>query len=384
MAAALLPATLAATLAGCASPPLAGDSGHAAGASLRFIGEQRLAWRQAFRDTTVGGLSGIDYDPARRTWMLVSDDRSGINPARYYTAALDYDAAAFRSVTLTGVHYFQQPGGGVYPDEAAARQGKGEVPDIEAVRYDPLDGSIWYASEGSRRLGIHPFVRHATADGRHLASMPVPERFRVWPGRQYGVRDNLAFEGISFAPGGRTLWVGMEAPLYQDGGLPTAAAGAVARITQFDREGRVLAQYAYPVDAIPGAAAPGGLSDNGVSEILAIDESHLYVLERAGMQDAGGGFRYHARLFEIGLSGASDIRHIEALQGRDYAPVRKRLVCDLGALPLEQAGNVEGMAWGARLANGNDTLVLVTDDNFKRNELSQLLLFEAVPRAAGR
>ena len=35
-------------------------------ASLRFIGEQRLPWRQQFQDTMVGGLSGIDYDGGQR------------------------------------------------------------------------------------------------------------------------------------------------------------------------------------------------------------------------------------------------------------------------------------------------------------------------------
>jgi hypothetical protein len=49
--------------------------------SLRFIGEQRLPWRQPFQGTVVGGLSGIDYDAANDEWVMISDDRSQINPA---------------------------------------------------------------------------------------------------------------------------------------------------------------------------------------------------------------------------------------------------------------------------------------------------------------
>jgi hypothetical protein len=70
---------------------------------MRFIGEQRLPWRQEFQGTTVGGLSGIDYDAANDEWVMISDDRSQFNPARYYRAKLAYDLQSFKSVQLTGV-----------------------------------------------------------------------------------------------------------------------------------------------------------------------------------------------------------------------------------------------------------------------------------------
>lgn len=367
---------LAGALGACTSLQARQAAVHSAGSSLRFIGEQRLAWRQPFQGTTVGGLSGIDYDPVSGVWVLESDDRSEINPARYYTARLDYDPHTFRSVSLTGVHFFRQADGSTYPGLATLAPGNGEVPDVESIRFDPQDGSIWYASEGSRKLGLQPFVRHATADGAHLGTLPLPQLFKVWPGREDGVRDNLAIEGISFAPDGQSLWVSLESPLYQDGPLPTSDAGAFTRITQLDRTGRVLAQFAYPVDPIPAGASPGRLSDNGVSEILAIDASHLYVLERAGVQSAEGDFHYIPRLYEIDLAGASDVSTFDALLGQAFLPVRKRLVLDISALPLAQIGNIEGIAWGPKLENGSDSLVMVADDNFKRSELGQLLLFE--------
>jgi hypothetical protein len=371
---------LAAALSACANVPMAAMAPrHAPGASLRFIGEQRLAWRQPFEGTIVGGLSGIDYSPRSGRWIMESDDRSEINPARFYTAVLDYDASAFRSVKLTGVHFFRQPDASLYPGTATLATAGGEVPDIETIRYDPTDDSVWYGSEGDRKLGFHPFVRHAAADGRYLGTLPMPEMFRVWPEREYGVRNNLAFEGISFAPDGRSLWLGMEAPLYQDGPLPTTTAGAVARVSRFDRDGVLLAQYAYPVDAIPQPAAPGRLADNGVSEILAVDERHLYAIERSGAQDAAGNFSFHIRLYEMDVAGATDVSRLAALREANYVPARKRLVLDFDTLPLPRIDNIEGMAWGSRLANGHDTLVLVSDDNFNQAEVTQLLLFEVVP-----
>jgi hypothetical protein len=309
---------------------------------------------------------------------MESDDRSAINPARFYTARMDYDGAGFRSVTVTGVHLFRQADGSNYPGvKEFDLQRKGEVPDIEAIRVDPLDGSIWYASEGDRKRGLDPFVRHAQRDGAYLATMPLPAMFRM-SREETGPRDNLAFEGLSFAVDGKSLWASMEAPLYQDGSLPSVSAGALARISRFTRSGELLAQYAYPLDAIPAAPGPGKAADNGVSEILAVSRHTLLVLERSAVQDAEGAYRNYVRVYEMDTAGASDVRGVASLAGAGYRPAAKRLLLDLGTLGI-RIDNLEALSWGRRLANGHDTLMIVSDDNFSKTQVTQFLLFEVIP-----
>src|SRR5438874_2462765 len=97
---------LACLLSACASGVAEQGTPERTAASLRFIGEQRIALKQAYQATVVGGLSGIEYDPKSDTWIMESDDRSDINPARFYTARLNYDVKAFSSVALTGVSFF--------------------------------------------------------------------------------------------------------------------------------------------------------------------------------------------------------------------------------------------------------------------------------------
>src|SRR4051794_17518823 len=82
--------------------------------ALRLIGEQQIPHKQSFEHTTVGGLSGIDYDAATDTWILASDDRSDFEAARFYTATLTYDEHAFSSAALTGVTFFKQQNGKTY------------------------------------------------------------------------------------------------------------------------------------------------------------------------------------------------------------------------------------------------------------------------------
>ncbi|MGF9966019.1 esterase-like activity of phytase family protein [Bacillus rhizoplanae] len=350
--------------------------------SLRFIGEEKIPLNENFEGTTVGGLSGLRYDSKSDTWVMISDDRSSYNPARFYNAKLNYNLHDFHSIQLTGVNFLKQADGSVYPNQIQYITQGGEVPDFESINIDPLDGSIWYTSEGDRSLGLNPFVKHATRDGQYLSTLPLPEIFKVSPTQEIGSRNNLSFEGSTFAPDGKSLWVAMEGPLYQDGPIPTPNSGALSRITQYDRKGNVLGQYAYPVDPIPATPAPGKYADNGVSEILAVNNHELLTVERSGVQGADGTFKNYIRIYEIDLNGASDIRNKDSLQEGKFKPVKKRLILDLNTLGLSKLDNIEGISWGPKLANGNDSLVLVSDNNFNSSQVTQFLAFEVLSKKA--
>ncbi len=223
-------------------------------------------------------------------------------------------------------------------------------------------------------------IRRAKRSGAYAGALPTPERFAMRPDRRSGPRNNLTFEGLAFARDGRTLWVSMEAPLWQDGNVPSPTAGAMTRITQLDRDGRVLRQVAYPVDAIPRAPAAGKFADNGVSEILALDDEHLLAIERSAVQDGAGQYRNFIRIYEMDISGATDVQGLASLAGADFIPATKRLLLDLTTLPLPRVDNIEGMAWGPRLSNGNESLVLVSDNNFNASQVTQLLAFEVLKK----
>jgi len=343
--------------------------------ALRLIGEQRIAHRQSFQGTRVGGLSGMDYDPHSGNWALISDDRSDFGPARWYTARLRYDAQTFAGMTLTGMTPLRRADGSSYPSRLLG----GRVPDSESIRFDPTDGSLWYASEGDRLIALDPVVRHIARDGRLLAELPTPPMLRTHLFASEGARNNLSFEGLTFSADGQSLWVAMEGPALQDGEPPTPESGALARFTQYDRAGNVLRQVAYPVDAIPARPGRGKYADNGVSEILAVDDTHLLVLERSGVQAADGTFRNYIRLYEADVSVGSDVAGLATLAGADVRTVSKRLVLDLNTLGLARLDNIEGIAWGPSLPNGHDSLVLVSDDNFNIEQITQLLAFDVLP-----
>jgi hypothetical protein len=379
--AALASVAMAAMLAGCAPLPRGATTAQAALlpasiGSLRFIGEQRIAHMAQFEGTALGGFSGLDYDAARRRWVIETDDRCTRNPARFYEAELDFDAQAFRAVRFVGLHYFLNAEG---RDFAAAGPAGCQRVDVESIRVDPLDGSLWYSSEGDRRYGLDPFIRHATREGGFLAELPLPENFKVHRDAERGSRYNATFEGIAFAADGRSLWASLEWPLYEDGPVPSPQHGAMVRMSQFQRDGSLLRQFAYPLDAIPAAPAPGKEAENGVSEILALPDGELLVLERATVQEADGHHENHVRLYITETGHASDVKDLPGLAGASFTPAAKRLLLDFHQAGQPRAFNLEAMAFGPRLPNGHASLLLASDDNFGKTQVTQFLLFEVLP-----
>ncbi len=338
---------------------------------VRLIGEQLLPTGLEYAGTTVGGLSGIDRDPKTGSFVLLTDDRSAINPARFYTADIEVSEAALGPIRLTGQHSLRRADGSTYPSAAewAARPctesrvvcDRLAPVDPEDIRIDPHGADVWWSQEGDRnppRLLTDPSIRRAAPDGAALGELELPPNYHIDDNGK-GPRANQGIEGFTFSAGGSRIASILEGPLAQDGPEATPEHGALVRLTVQDRHGRVRQQVAYPVEPMAGP----GPGINSVSAILTSgseDPERYLVLER-GVSAAG----VTIRLFEVDLRGATDIAHIDSLTaGSGVQPTRKKLVADLGTLGLRRLGIVEGMTWGPKLRSGERTLILVADDNF--------------------
>ena len=377
-------ATSCATIVDHRTTPTSVSTATRADFKLRLIGEQRLDHRLAFAGTTVGGLSGIDYDPTSDLYFLISDDRSVFSPTRFYTARLKFDERGFADVALQTVVTLRRPDGTPYPP-----RGSEDAADAEAIRFDPITHTLWWTSEGERTLRkrrggsrlIDPFIRQSSLDGSYLDEVPLDPMFRISEDPR-GPRDNRVFEGATLSVDARSLWVAIEGPLIQDGPMPTSVHGAWSRFSRYDRTpsdgfGPLAMQLAYPIDPIPAAnALTLSHAVNGVSELLSIGANRFLVLERAFVLGLG----WRVRLYEADGSAASDIKAIASLSDRalDFVPMTKRLVLDFDALGIG-IDNLEGLCFGPTLANGHRTLVLVSDDNFNPGQATQFLAFEIVP-----
>lgn len=364
---------VASTLFGCASTlPAApdGSPARASGFSLRLIGETTLPHRMQAFGTTLGGISGIDYDAARDQYYLLSDDRSDFNAARFYTAKIAITSSGMATPEITASVALKRADGSVF---GGKKEGAKDIPDPESIRYRTDTDTLLWTSEGDKKLGIDPSVREMKLDGTFIRELPTLPMFKMKTGDS-GPRDNLTFEGMSLTVDGKGLWVSMEAALYEDGAEPTAdMAGGPARFTLYHvNSGNPIRQIAYLPDAIPLRPTEKGEADNGVPEILMLDQFRMLVLERSYSPGAGNSLR----VYLIDTRDGSDVLNVPALKAGQYTPVTKRLMANFDSFGLKKLDNTEGMTFGPRLPNGNRTLVFVSDDNFRGSQITQFLAFE--------
>ncbi|MET9018950.1 esterase-like activity of phytase family protein [Actinopolymorpha sp. NPDC004070] len=376
--AAAAPATAPDAAPNAAPPPAAAAGRHDPGLGTpRLLGVRTVPKGLVVGGLSVGELSGLDRDPRTGRWYLLSDD-SEDGPVRMFTARFEVSEAGVGEIRFTGATALERTDGSTFPPFASADP---EVADPESIRVDPRDDSLYWTSEGKRVVPtdgsapalIDPWVRQATSAGKYVRQFAGPADLAMHAD-EVGPRANATFEGMTLTTDGRRLVTSMEGPLYQDGPSPTVDRGALTRLTWYDkRTGRAFRQVAYPLDPIPVAPNPPTASaDNGVSELLAVDRHRYLVLERSFASGVGNSIR----LYEIDDRGATNVLRRASLADGGYRPVRKRLVvdfADFAGAGLPHVDNLEGMAWGPRLATGERTLVFVSDDNFNPSQVTQVV-----------
>lgn len=348
---------------------------------LELLGEYDVPHNQPYKGTTIGGLSGIDYDKTHKVYYLISDDRSAINPARYYTAKIFLGDKKIDSVVFVNVTTLLQKNGTAYPN---SKQDPAHTPDPEALRYDPVHKQMIWTSEGERIVKgkdtvlENPAITIISPNGKYVDTFPLPANLRMYA-TEKGPRQNGVLEGISFANHYETLYVNVEEPLYEDGPrAETTENNPYIRIFKFDMATKKnTAQYAYKLDPVAyPATPPNAFKINGIPDILWVDENRLIVLERSF---STGILPCTIKIFLADLKGATNIAGNPSLQKIPAAkPAVKKLILNMDSLGI-YVDNVEGVTFGPTLSNGHRTLVLVADNNFQLFEKTQFFLFEIIP-----
>ena len=344
---------------------------------LKFIDEYDIPYNKQFQNTTIGGLSGIDYDSKHKVYYLISDDRSSINPSRFYSAKISLDKKGIKGVRFISVKNLLAPNGSVYPN---SKQDAYHTPDPEAIRYNLKTGELLWSSEGERIIKKDtiiledPSVNTISANGKYIDSFVLPSNMHMQSVQQ-GPRQNGVFEGLSFINDYNKLLVSVEEPLFEDGsraGLKDSAGWV--RMIYYDMSTRKPeAQFAYQIDPVAFPADPeGAFKINGIPDILALNAHQVLVLERSF---STGRKPCTIKVYLAELNGASDVSNVSSLKTGKFNPVTKKLLLNMDELGI-YTDNVEGMTLGPKLKSGHQSLLFVADNNFSKEEITQFLLFE--------
>lgn len=345
---------------------------------LKFLGEYSIPFNKQFQNTTIGGLSGIDYNPEKKEYYFISDDRSHVNPARFYKASIAINHDKIDSVVFLQTVFLKDAHGNFYPN---TQQDPSHTPDPEALRFDAKNKTFIWSSEGERIVNSqktileNPAVTRIDSEGNFMDTFQLPFQLQM-TSKDFGPRQNGVFEGLTFTDDYRTLFVSVEEPLYQDG--PRAGTGDSTGIVRFIKwdmaTKKPLAQYAYRIDPVAHAPIiPSAFKVNGISDILSVGKNKFLVIERSFSM---GRISCTIKVFLADITNAENINNVASLKGKtNIKMISKKLLLNMDNLGI-YIDNIEGVTFGPILSNGKRSLVFIADNNFNPLEKTQFLLFE--------
>lgn len=245
-----------------------------------------------------------------------------------------------------------------------------------AARLDPegirttADGKRLYISDEYGPT-IREFDRASGRQLRVLALPPLlavphpsPRTSQELHGNDHGRVANHGIEGLAISPDNRTLFAIMQGALIQDGGKHAG----MTRLLRIDLPTGTVTQYAYPLDRV------GDKDYAGASDLLAVNDHRLLVLERDSSGLGAGSKARIKRVYAIDLARATPIGDRQGEASLRPLALHKTLFVDIVA-GLAAAGEhradipekLEGLAFGPRARiDGKlmDTLYIASDNDF--------------------
>ena len=248
--------------------------------------------------------------------------------------------------------------------------------DSEGIRVAP-DGNIFISDE------YGPYIYEFNRQGTRIRTIPVPAKFLIahpnassateLSENSSGRQSNRGMEGLAISADGNTLFGLMQSPLLQDGGLDTnfKRVGMNIRLLKLDLKTGATQEFVYPLE--------NGV-ENGVNEILAINDHEFLVIERDGLGGTAAKFK---KIYRIDIQGATDVSKLSALPrtgNAGFKPVSKTLFIDLLDPDYGLAGaafpeKIEGLAFGPDLPDGRHVLYVTSDNDLSSTKPSWFYAF---------
>lgn len=205
------------------------------------------------------------------------------------------------------------------------------------------------------------------------------------------VLENKGLESLTISPTGKYLFVANEFALRGDPAAPSS--GATIRIARRSLDSGIDAACAYRTEPYRG--------DFGVSEMVALSDTELLVLERDYVAGEGNTVRlFHVDVADADL-GHSNLGRTGACGSEVLSPsplgsavpvLTKTLVLDFASLPSQGVrhpgtqqhnllDNYEAMALGPRLEDGRQIVFVTSDDNGNTQQVARTLVLALdIPR----
>jgi len=245
-----------------------------------------------FLGETIEELSGIEYTGNGNYYYVIPQSRK---KAHIFLAEIEMLATGI-SVKIDSIIYLNHG-----PLEA------------ESIRINPKDNQLYIAEE---------------ADGTsYIYRVNAKLELEVVYTSRAEQRHNRGYEGLCFSPNGDIMYMALERP----------KTGDETRIIAYNLAEKTEKVYNYSLDILPDDKG----KDNGITELLTLNDSTLLIVERAWLGPKGNSIRiYKAAIPEEG----NEVKKVKLLTNFSASP---------------EIDNIEGVSFSA----SGKALIFISDNN---------------------
>lgn len=332
----------------------------------------------------LGGFSAIEYSGVGHRYAALSDrgpdDGSTGYLCRYHLLDISVEPGAAHPVKLQLVDtkLFNDAEGRPFTGSSAAIQVTSQCGcrlDPEGFRF-ARNGGFFVSDE------YGPQLVEFSAKGKEVRRFGLPAHLQVQHPcqdssqeirtNQTGRSSNRGMEGLALSVDGRFLYGTMQSTLLQDAprGEHGYSVGVNCRIVKIEVATGDVKEYVYQLDS----------PTNGLNEIVAMGDDQFLVIERDGKVGQSAAYK---RIMKIDLAGATEVQDMDQLPHdlpESIHPVCKETFIDFLSpefkLPPESVPEkLEGLTFGEPLADGRQTIIVASDNDFEAAIPSLIYVF---------
>lgn len=217
--------------------------------------------------------------------------------------------------------------------------------DMEGIAYFPADTTIFISGEADNKI-----MEYKLKSGKRT-------------GREFKIPDSLStsapnygFESLTYNANTHLFWTVSESTLPIDG-QPASPANKIQnklRLLCFDENLNLVREYPYLMEPPIVKSSSSDIYAMGVSELCALDDGRLLVLER----------EFFVPNLKIGAFVNCNIYVVDPVNDGSATLLPKRLLTTFKTRFTglkKNIANYEGMCLGPKLSDGRQTVVLISD-----------------------
>ena len=278
--------------------------------TLTFFAIDSIPYGKSCEGIIIEGLSGIEYTGNENRYYAISDEPHKDN-AHYYIFSIKITFDSFK-VYIDSVLFIKK------------NWVRGE-----AIRRNPNSEFFYIADERKGKSFIHKILENGELETIFSAD-------HIY---------NSGFEGLCFSQDGTKMYVSFERTDNEDN---------VTKIREYDLNNNSFLDYKYVLDNVPDDIE----KDNGITELLTVNDSTLIVIERAYLKEEK---RTSVRVYKTRIPGV--IKKSDLIE-------KTKLLTSFKDLPNEiKLDNIEGVCFSA----GGKELIFISDNNKSRKQQTQFI-----------